>query len=167
MKLQVDEALLDAVLHGTGRGLEMTGLQPPAVGASNLFSADRSLAVMVGLVGRDSGTLTLNVSERAMLVLSGKLLGDDDQREINDDNIDAIMEIGNMIAGCSKDRLLEHGYEVHAISVPSLIFGASYDVYYARGIRTVSVQFELPAMPVAFHRDRIFSTTLSLLRRLA
>ncbi|MFN7954419.1 MAG: chemotaxis protein CheX [bacterium] len=166
MKLQVDEALLDAVLHGTERGLEMTGVQPPAVGASNLFSADRSLAVMVGLVGRDSGTLTLNVSERAMLVLAGKLLGDD-QHEINDDSIDAIMEIGNMIAGCAKDRLLEHGYEVQAISVPSLIFGASYDVYYARGIRTVSVQFELPAMPVAFHRDRIFSTTLSLLRRLA
>lgn len=166
MKLQVDESILDAVLHGTERGLEMTGIVPPAVGASNLFSADRSLAVMVGMVGKDSGTLTLNVSERAMLVMAGKLIGDD-QTEINDDSIDAIMEIGNMIAGCSKDRLIEHGYDIGAISVPSLVFGASYDVYYARGIRTVSVQFELPAMPVAFHRDRIFSTTLSLLRRLA
>ncbi len=165
MKLEVDEGLLDAVLHGTERGLEMTGLCPPAVGASKLFSADRPLAVMVGLVGRDSGSVTLNLSERAMLVLSGKLLGEE-QREVNDDNLDAIMEIGNMIAGCAKDRLNERGCEVQAISVPSLILGASYDVYYARGIRTVSVQFEIDAIPVAYHRDRIFSTTVSLLRRL-
>ena len=93
-------------------------------------------------------------------------MGVKDTSGVFNTNLRDAMEIGNMIAGCAKDRLNERGCEVQAISVPSLILGASYDVYYARGIRTVSVQFEIDAIPVAYHRDRIFSTTVSLLRRL-
>jgi chemotaxis protein CheX len=165
MKLQVDEELLSAVLYGTERGLEMTGICPSAVGATKLFTANRSIAVIVGLVGRSNGTVTLNLSERAMLYLTGKLLGED-QVEVSEDNFDAIMEIGNMIAGSIKDVLSGSTYEISAMSVPSLILGASYNVYYTRGIATVCVDFELEEIPVAYHRDRIFSTTVSLMRRI-
>jgi CheY-specific phosphatase CheX len=165
MKLELDDTLLDAILNGTRRGLEMTGVTPPAVGASRLFSAMRPIAVLVGLVGRSNGTVTLNLTERAMLFLTGQLIGEE-QTAPNEDNLDAIMEIGNMITGQIKDHLHGTAYDVTSISVPSLILGANYTVHYARGLSTLSVDFELDAIPVTYYMDRIFSVTVSLLRKL-
>jgi CheY-specific phosphatase CheX len=92
------------------------------------------------------------------------LLGED-IKEANEDAFDAIMEIGNMVAGSIKDALDGSSYEITAISVPALVLGASYEVYFARGITAVSVDFELTDMPFSWHRDRIMSTSVSLLRR--
>ena len=67
------------------------------------------------------------------------------------------------------NNLSKHGYrhEVTNISVPSLVLGANYNVYYTRGIETVSVEFELEEIPVMFQRDRFFSVTVSLMRQIA
>jgi CheY-specific phosphatase CheX len=165
MKLELDEMLLDAVLKGTTLGLQMTGLNPPAVGASRLFNAIRPIAVIVGMVGRNNGTVTLNLTERTMLYLTGKLLGEE-QKAPNEDNLDAIMEIGNMVAGHIKDNLKGSAFEVHAISVPSLILGASYTVHYSRGLSTLSVDFELQEIPVTYYLDRVFSVSISLMRKM-
>jgi CheY-specific phosphatase CheX len=121
---------------------------------------------MIGLVGDSNGTVTINMSDRAMLFLAGKLLFED-QSEINEDNVDAICEIGNMIAGCVKEALTDSEHRVENISVPSLIFGAAYDVHYTRGIDTCTVEFSLAEMPNAFFDDKIFTVTISLLRRVA
>ncbi len=164
--LAIDNTILDCIVNGTREGLTMTGLEPPPVGASKFFSATRSIAVMVGLVGKSNGTLTLNMSDAGLLHMASKLLMED-QTEICEDNLDAICEIGNMIAGCTKERLAQTQYEVSNISVPSLILGANYNVFYARGIQTVSVEFELKEIPVALHKDRFFSVTVSLLRQIA
>ena len=164
MRLELDEELLNAVLNGTERGLEMTGLRPPAVGASRFTSAQRPIAVLVGLVGRNSGSVTLNMSERAMLFIAGKLLGEE-QLDPNENNLDAIMEIGNQVAGSIKENLKDTSFDVQVISVPSLILGASYSVHYARGLSTLSVDFELSEIPITFYQDRVFTVTVSLMRR--
>jgi CheY-specific phosphatase CheX len=164
--LQVDDTLLEAVVRGTLRGLEMANVQPPPVGASRFFNATRPISVMVGLTGPCNGQLTLNFSERSMLFLAGKLLMEE-LGELNEEAVDSIMEIGNLVAGSVKEELVGTPYETESISVPSLILGASYSVHYARGLSTVSVEFELEELPLALHRDRFFSTSLSLLRRAA
>ena len=164
--LAIDNTILKCITEGTIEGLTMTGIEPPPVGASKFFTANRSISVMVGLVGKSNGTLMVNMSENGMLHMASKLLMED-QTEVTEDNFDAICEVGNMIAGCVKERLSKTQYEVTNISVPSLILGANYNVFYSRGIQTVSVEFELEEIPVAFHRDRFFSVTVSLLRQIA
>ncbi len=84
--------------------------------------------------------------------------------EATDDTLDAAMELGNMVAGCMKERLYGSKFEVANISLPSVVIGAKYDFYYSRGIQTVSVEFELEELPALWTEDRFLSTTISLLR---
>lgn len=164
-KLQIDDTLLDAIVGGTLEGLQMTAVQPAPVGASRFFTATRPISVIVGLVGRNNGTVTLNLSERGMTFLAGRLLCDDNVL-VDESTFDAIGEIGNMIAGRVKEMLLGSAYEVEHISVPSLVLGANYNVYYTRGMNSVSVEFELTEIPVTQQKDRFFSVTVSMLQQL-
>lgn len=163
--LELDPVLLSALLEGTAGGMSMSGITPTPIGASKLCSSSHAIAVLVGVCGKSNGTLTLKFSERGMLHIASGLTGET-EREISESNLDAIGEIGNMVAGCVKDQLVGTDYELTNISVPSLILGASYDFYYARGFHSLSVEFELPGIPPAYQRDRFFSVTLSLLRRI-
>jgi CheY-specific phosphatase CheX len=164
--LAITQSLVTALLKGTPEGLEMAGVVPVAIGASSMAQSRRAISVMVGLVGDSNGTITLNMSKRAMLYLTGKLLFED-QEEMNEENVDAICEIGNMVAGCTKEALQGSEFRVENISVPSMIFGANYDVHYTRGIDTCTVEFSLEDLPIVNLDDRIFTVTISLLRRLA
>lgn len=162
-RLDLDSELLESTISGTITGLQMTGVVPRPVGASCLVSSRHTLSILVGLVGRHSGNMALNLSEVAVLYLAGRLLGET-QEHIQEDSIDAIMEIGNMVAGAIKKPLRSSGYEIEHISLPSLIMGQSYNMVYARGIRTISVEFELPDLPFNSLTGRFFTTSLSLLR---
>jgi CheY-specific phosphatase CheX len=164
MKLELDEELLNAVLQGTERGLGMTGLRPAAIGASRFTTGQRPVAVLVGLVGRNSGSVTISMSERAMLFVAGRLLGEE-QPTPSDATLDAIMEIGNQVAGSIKENLKDTSFDVQVISVPSLILGASYSVRFARGLSTLSVDFEIGEIPITFYQDRVFTVTISLMRK--
>lgn len=164
--LTIDSSLLAAIVNGTREGLAMTGLQPPAVGAGKLCHSSRPISVIVGLVGKSNGTLTLNMSEGTMLLLAGRLLMEE-QEEANEDVYDAICEIGNMVGGCVKELLIESEYELRNISVPSLILGMNYNVYFTRGVHTLSVDFEIEELNSAIQNDRFFSVTVSLLRQVA
>ncbi|MBI5361541.1 MAG: chemotaxis protein CheX, partial [Planctomycetes bacterium] len=134
--------------------------------ASKLHGASKPIAVLVGLVGRSNGMVTLRMTERGMYHIAGKLSGEE-HTQVDEACLDAIGEVGNMIAGCIKDNLMGTDYEVLNLSVPSLVLGANYDFYMTRGFNTVSVEFELTQIPIAFQRDRFFTVTISLLRRVA
>jgi hypothetical protein len=164
LKLQVDSTLLEAALSGTEKGLRMTEITPTPVGVSRLVRAVHEISVIVGLVGRNSGSVSLNMSRPLMLLLSSRLLGEE-QRDVSDDNLDAIMEIGNMVAGSIKESLSSTDYAVSEISLPSLVFGREYTVVYARGIMTAAAEFEIAEMPVLHMSDRFMTTSISLLRR--
>lgn len=159
--LKIDGILMEAVIEGTLAGLAMTGLSPDPVGASRFFSTTQPIAVIVGLVGQASGNVTLNLSERAMLKLAGALIGEEPATP-DDDTFDAVMEIGNIVAGGIKEKLSDTDYGIEKISIPSLVLGANYDVHYTRGIKIASVEFELDEIPIIHHRDRFFSSTISL-----
>lgn len=161
--LQIDQQLLEAIIQSTLVGLEMTNLGPVPVGAGRFATTHHSITVMVGLVGKHSGNMALNISEAGMLHLAGAMMGEE-YREVSEDTIDAIMEVGNMIAGAIKGPLCGTGYEISNISLPSLILGNSYNMVYARGIVSVAVEFEIPNMPFATMNGRFFSTAVSLLK---
>lgn len=163
LSLSVDPIILEAVIAGTQEGLQMTNLCPPAVGVSCFFTPRNPLSVIIGLVGDSSGSLTLNLSEEGLLFVAGKLIGEE-QTTVSEDVIDAMMEIGNLVAGCVKDKLAGSKYSIQKMSLPSVIFGQSYNVLYSRGIQTVSVEFELEDLPFVQLGGRFFTSTVSLLR---
>ena len=164
--LQVDQTLLEAVIKGTTAGLSMAGIAPPPVGASRFFDARRPVSVIIGVVGDNNGSVTVNMSEDAMLWLAGKMLLDDGL-EANEEAMDAILEVGNLVAGAIKEELTGTEHEAQNISVPSIIMGAAYSVMYTRGMNTVTVEFELEDMPLSKMSDRFMTTTISLMRKVA
>lgn len=161
-KLSVDPVLLDATIRGLQEGLLMCGLEPKAVGATCFFTPRNPMSVIVGLVGQSSGTVTLNLSKAGALHLVNALTCEE-STEVDEETIDAIQEIGNMVAGRVKDILLESVYEIEHISLPSVIFGHGYQVLYSQGINTCSIEFELENMPFSLENDRFFTCTVSLL----
>ena len=162
-KLDVDPVLMNALIAGTQRGLSMTRASMVAVGASRITTARHPITVMLGVVGHHSGNIALNLSELAALSLATGLFGEP-QKELDDNVVDAVMELGNMVTGAIKVELASTDYAVSHISLPSLILGPAYSMVHARGIQTVSVEFELPDLPFSTMNARFFSSTVSLLR---
>lgn len=118
----VEPVLLKAVLQGTQSGLTMANAELVPVGTSRLITARHAVTVMVGLAGIHSGNLALNLSETAALHLASGLLGAP-VLEMNEECVDAVMELGNMVAGGIKTALVSTPYAVQSISLPSLILG--------------------------------------------
>ena len=164
--LHLDHELLNAIIDGTSMGVQMTGKAPKAVGATKFYTMPTEISVIVGLVGQSNGSVTLNMTQNCMLHLASALLCEE-KTEVDEEAYDAIMEIGNMVAGSIKDILADSEFKLTHISVPSLILGSSYNVYYTRGISNVSVVFELDDIPVSMQNDRFFTATVSLLRQVA
>lgn len=163
VKLDLNENMVDAIVRSTNSGLQMAGLTPRTVGLSTLPARSQEVAVVIGLVGRRNGTVTLNLSQRAVLHLANRFVeGTHDQ--VNEHVLDAVGEITNIVAGRLKGELSDPSFGVSTISCPSIIIGADYHVYQFRGFQTVSVEFELEELPVIFWRERLFSTTVSLSR---
>ena len=162
--LKLNDELVDCVIQSTIQGLSMTGIEPDAVGVSRFATVSRRLSVLLGLHGARNGNLTLNVSENTATFLAGRFLGAD-YAEIDDDVIDAVCELGNIIAGMMKTGLQETPYSFETISLPALIFGSSYDLYHVKNITTVAVTFEINEIPVVRMHDRFFTTTLAILER--
>lgn len=159
----VDPVLLAAAVQGTHVGLSMTHTKLVPVGTSRLSTARHAVSVVVGLVGAHSGNVALNMSESAALHLASSLMGTS-IAQFDEDCLDAIMELGNMVAGGIKTALAATPYAMQNISLPSLVLGQGYSMAYSRGIRTVSVEFELIEMPFSLMNARFISSTLSLLR---
>ena len=164
--LKIDEKLLECVVRGTKEGLSMTQLDPDAVGASRFNAWSGDLSVIVGLHGaKESGNMTINLSERTGLFLASRLMGEE-LKEFNEDGVDALCEIGNMVAGRLKELLNGTEYAFHAISLPALIFGANYSLYHVKNINALAVTFELAEIPVFQIRDKFFTTSVALLRQI-
>ncbi len=162
--LSVNPILLERVARGTVSGLEMTGITPVPVGASKYLQTRQRVSVLVGLLGPYAGTMLFNLSERAALLLSGSLLGEE-QRDFNEETLDGVAEIGNMIAGAIKGLAEGTEFRFDALSCPTVVMGSSYDLHYSRGFTTVSVDFEIEQISVVHMRDRCFSVSVSLMKR--
>ncbi|MFT5284016.1 MAG: CheY-specific phosphatase CheX [Planctomycetota bacterium] len=164
--LQLNQSLVSGIIEGTNLGLQMTGVEPIPIGATAFSPTPSDISVTVGLIGRSNGSLTLNLSKQAMFYLTGQLLCEQVNEE-SEDVYDAVMEIGNMVGGCVKDILAESEFQLTHISVPSLIMGSNYNVYFSRGITNVSIIFEMPEFKTVAESSRYFTVTVSLLRQIA
>ncbi|MBN2799516.1 MAG: chemotaxis protein CheX [Deltaproteobacteria bacterium] len=162
-RLVLDETLMDSVIEGTIKGLEMTGIEPKPIGASSYLSAQRTYSVLVSLYGRRSGTLTLNFTDHAVRFLVAEMLGEDMADELDDESFDALCEIGNIVAGSIKTVLQNSEFQFDNISLPALIVGSNYGLYQLKGITTVAVEFQIEEIGVAHLKDRYFTAAISMM----
>ena len=162
--LKIDEVLARSVITGTVEGLQMSQIVPEAVGLSRFESVTRDLSVIVGVHGTSIGNITMNISERAAVIIASRMLGEP-LDHLDEDAIDAICEIGNMVAGRLKELLRTTPYEFLSISLPALVFGGNYNLYHLKNITTVSVTFEIKEVSIVHVLDKFFSTSISLLGR--
>lgn len=160
-QIELDDTLLDALIRSTNAGLQMAGVTPKAVGCSRMPARTQEIAVVIGLVGRRNGTVTLHVSRRAALYLASRFT-EAEIGELDEEAFDAVGEITNIVAGRLKAELGGEEYGITNISCPSIIVGGDYQVYQFRGFKTASVEFELDELPAIFFKDRLFCTTVSL-----
>jgi CheY-specific phosphatase CheX len=162
--LNIDQLLLDCVLDGTIKGMEMTGVAPQPVGASCYINAQGTYSVIVSLYGERNGSMTLNMSELAVRHLVAGMFGEEDV-PMDEDAFDAICEIGNIVAGRYKEALLGTPYEFNYISLPAMVVGVNYNLYYTRGITTAAVEFEIKELPALHMKDKFFTAAVSLMRK--
>ena len=162
--LKINEKLLDSLILATREGLEMTGIDPTPVGATRMMSMKRDISVLISLVGKNNGTLGINLSRAAAAFLAARLL-DEESTEPTDDSLDGICELGNMIAGRIKEILSPSEFAFDDISCPALIIGANYDLYHYKGMTSASVEYEIGELPMILLHDRFFTTSISLVRR--
>jgi len=161
--LKINTELMDCVIQATVEGLQMTGIVPEAVGASQFSTGSKELSVLVGLHGNRNGNMTMNLSERTAVFLAGKLFADEGMSELTEDAIDGVCELGNMVAGRMKELLGKTDYAFKAISLPAIVFGANYNLYHLKNIETVSVTFEISEVSIVNVKDKFFTTSISLM----
>ncbi len=160
--LKINEVLAGSVIAGTVEGLQMAEIAPEAVGISRFDSVHRDLSVIVGVHGSCNGNITMNISEHTAVFVAGRLLGEP-LEQLDEDAIDAICEIGNMVAGRFKEILSKTEFAFQSISLPALVFGGNYNLYHLKNITTVSVTFEIKEVSIVHVRDKFFSTSIALL----
>jgi len=160
----IDDALLNAILRSTSAGFQMAGTSPEPVGVSKISQRSQEISSVIGMVGRRTGTVTLNLSSRAALYLS-KAFSGQEHSELHEEVLDAIAEITNIIAGRLKAELGGGNFGIDQISCPSIIIGGDYRVYHFQGFDSASVEFLIPDMPAMVMFDRFFSITLALSRK--
>jgi len=163
-RLEIDQQLLDATIEATGQGLAMTGIDPRPVGASCFPRGPSDLMVLVSLYGERNGMMTLNLAKGTATFLADRLLGEE-RGTFDEDTIDAVSEIGNIVAGRYKELLADTDFKVSGISLPALVLGANFNLHHYRGITTVAVDFEVSQISMVQVRDRFFTSSVSFLRR--
>lgn len=142
-------AMCDTTICATGVNTRPTGAPGPVTG-------------MLGVHGKVSGFVSVNMAERAaMTSVSGLLQEQVDV--VNSQVIDGVGEITNIIAGGIKAGLAGTQWAFNNITVPSVIVGENYQIAYARGLEYVSVQFEIEDVGSIMLRDRLVQVAVSLI----
>ncbi|MBI5864421.1 MAG: chemotaxis protein CheX [Planctomycetes bacterium] len=120
----------------------------------NLENTGRVLTSIVGISGAASGVVALRFPVDTALKLTERFLGANFS-DVNNENIDAISELANMVAGSAKAKFeLDPAPQ---LSLPSVIEGRGYRVRYPAKAAWLEVPFSTDAgdfvMEVTFSDD--------------
>ncbi|MFO0900742.1 MAG: chemotaxis protein CheX [Pirellulales bacterium] len=161
---QVDPQLLKAVLDSVSNALIMCNAPARCVGVSSVPTRDQGLITgMIGVHGKVSGFITVNLSEKfAIRAVEGLL--QDSYGELSSQVIDGAGEITNIIVGGIKSALANTQWGFSHITVPSVIVGTGYQIAYSRGLEFLCVTFEHQNEEFLMLSDRLLQVSVSMLR---
>jgi chemotaxis protein CheX len=161
--MPVNNVLLSAVIAAVQSALTMCGITARCVGAASVPVRDAGKVTgMIGVHGKSSGFVTVNMTERVAIRAANSLL-QEDFAELNSQIVDATGEITNMVVGGIKSALATTPWSFSQITVPSVIVGQGYSIAYARGLEFINVTFEHEDREAVMLEDRLLQVSLSLL----
>jgi chemotaxis protein CheX len=163
LAMPVNGTLLNAAISGVQGAFTMCGLTARCVGASAVPVRDGgNVTGMIGVHGKVSGFITVNMTERIAVRAVGGLL-QEEFTELNSQVVDATGEITNMVVGGIKSALANSKWSFLQITVPSVIVGRGYSIAYARGLEFLNVIFENDDREALLLEDRLIQVSISLL----
>ncbi|MEN0111453.1 MAG: chemotaxis protein CheX [Planctomycetota bacterium] len=164
LPVAVNEDLCNAVVAATRKGLAMCGVEATCVGVSRVPARQAgAITGMIGVHGKVSGFVTVNLSECLALQAVGGLLGESFEK-LSPQVVDGAGELTNLIVGGVKSVLSTSHWAFGQITIPSVIVGDGYQVAFADGLELIDVLFEVENENAIGVSDRMLHVTLSLLR---
>lgn len=161
--MPVNATLLQAALSGIQGAFTMCGLTARCVGASAVpVREGGNITGLIGVHGKVSGFVTVNMTERVAIRAVGGLL-QENFSELNAQVVDATGEITNIVVGGIKSALANTKWAFLQITVPSVIVGQGYSIAYARGLEFINVLFETEDKDALLLEDRLIQVSMSLL----
>jgi chemotaxis protein CheX len=161
--MPVNSTLLNAVIAAVQGAFTMCGLTARCVGASSVpVREGGKITGMIGVHGKVSGFITLNMTDRIAIRAVNSLL-QENYTELNAQVVDATGEITNMVVGGIKSALAPTKWAFLQMTVPSVIVGQGYSIAYARGLEFLNVIFENDDKDALLLEDRLVQVSISLL----
>jgi len=161
--IQVDEQILAVLVKSTRDGLSMAGIKPIPIGVNKYFQCKRAVSAIVGFVGPTSGSVVVNMSEECACMMAGRLLGEE-TKELSTQTVDGVCEIANIIAGQTKAMLSSTEHKFDRISIPSIVVGTSYFIRNYRGMKSITVEFEIPDQDNSLRADLSFTVSMCMMK---
>ena len=162
--LGFEPVLLKGLIEGVNSGLSMCGVEAKCVGISRIPLRDAGdVTGLIGVHGAASGFIAVNMAEQVALKSVGGLLQDTFDR-LTPQVLDGVGEITNIISGGIKKGLAGSSWAFSHVTVPSVIVGRQYEITYIRGLEYLCALFEYDLPDSILLRDRILTTSVSLIR---
>jgi len=160
----IDGPIYRAVCDSVSNCLAMCDCRARTVGVSSVpVHEPGSITGLIGVHGKVSGFMTVNLAERfAIRAVNG--LVQDVQSTLTAQVVDGIGEITNIIVGGVKSALANTPWAFPHITVPSVIVGTGYRMAYAKGLEFLSVAFEHDDPEAVMLHDRVMHVSVSLLK---
>ena len=164
LPIAVEPTLIQATLGAVSSALTMCETSAKCVSISTVPASDRGIVTgMIGVHGKVSGFITVNMAEKVALRAVQGLL-QESCPELTSQVIDGVGEITNIVVGGIKSTLGKTPWAFSNITVPSVIVGTSYHIAYARGLDYLCAAFEHDDPEAIMLEDRMLQVSISLLR---
>jgi chemotaxis protein CheX len=125
----MDVKFINPFLYGTAEVLSKMAFIEPVAGkpfAKTDDTAHGDVSGIIGMTGDAIGSLALTFSEKCIIYIVGKMLGEV-HKEINKEVLDAVGELTNMISGASRKLMEKDNLTVFA-AIPTIVFGKDHTV---------------------------------------
>ncbi len=162
--LEINQELFHAVAKSTQNALDMCDIRIRCVGVSSMPALETGMVTgMIGVYGKASGFLSVNMAEPFVINAVSGLLGERFEK-LTSQVVDGAGEITNIIVGGVKSALSNTEWGFSQITVPSVIIGQNFTIAYARSLEFLNVTFEHEDPEIVRLEDRMLHISMSLLR---
>jgi chemotaxis protein CheX len=159
-----DVNLTRAVISSVENAMSMCSIESRCVGLSSIPAREAGIVTsMIGVHGKVSGFVTVNLAERVALKAVGGLLGESFS-QLSPQVVDGAGEITNIITGGIKSLLVGSPWSFSHITVPTVILGQGYQIAYGKGLEFFNATFEISDENALMLSDRLMNVSISLLR---
>ena len=162
--VSIDPELTNAIVGSVSSALGMCDMKARCVSLASVPGNDTGLVTgMIGVHGKVSGFITVNMSEDVGVKAVGGLLQEEHDR-LSSQVVDGIGEITNIIVGGIKSSVAGGPWSFSHITVPSVIVGKGYSIAYSRGLTFINATFEYEDPEIVMLQDRLLQVSISLLQ---